>query len=152
MDGVDLHGKWPHGGPDHHGITFEEYLAEVPLLEHKSRQSWRQKIGDLRATLKTLGREDFFLANNEYGLGKGSAFAGTFTRFQNGLVVVELALEMYASGYDIACFWVSAQLSCRRSHKSPNNKTRRCCCTGQRKPDIAGIWVAFFHRASDIAH
>ena len=89
----------------------------MPLLEHKSRQSWRQKIGDLRATLKTLGREDFFLANNEYGLGKGSAFAGTFTRFQNGLVVVELALEMYASGYDIACFWASAQLSCRRSHK-----------------------------------
>ena len=39
----------------------------MPLLEHKSRQSWRQKIGDLRATLKTLGREDFFLANNEYG-------------------------------------------------------------------------------------
>ena len=107
-----FHGKWPFGGsPGLPPRSWQQYLTEVPLLEHKSRQSWRQKIGDLRATLKTLGREDFFLANNEYGLGKGSAFAGTFTRFQNGLVVVELALEMYASGYDIACFWVNAQLS-----------------------------------------
>ena len=68
---------WPFGGsPGLPPRSWQQYLAEVPLLEHKSRQSWRQKIGDLRATLKTLGREDFFLANNEYGLGKGSAFAG----------------------------------------------------------------------------
>ena len=74
---VAVHGKWPFGGsPGLPPRSWQQYLTEVPLLEHKSRQSWRQKIGELRATLKTLGREDFFLANNEYGLGKGSAFAG----------------------------------------------------------------------------
>jgi len=31
----------------------------------------------------------------------GSAFEGTWTRFMKAMVVVELALEMYASGYDI---------------------------------------------------
>ena len=77
MGGAEFHGKWPFGGsPGLPPRSWQQYLAEVPLLEHKSRQSWRQKIGELRATLKTLGREDFFLANNEYGLGKGSAFAG----------------------------------------------------------------------------
>ena len=45
-------------------------------MEHKSRQTWREKIGALRQTTRALGRPDFLLANNEYGLGKASAFAG----------------------------------------------------------------------------
>lgn len=74
-------------------------------MEHKSKQTWREKLLDLRATTKSLGKPDFLLMNNEYGLGKASAFAGNWSRFDKGLVAVELALEMYQSGYDIACFW-----------------------------------------------
>ena len=107
MDGAEFHGKWPYGGSPPHlpTFTFQDYLQEVPLLEHKSKQTWRQKLSDLRATTKALGRPEFLLMNNEYGLGKGSVFAGNWSRFEKGLVVVELALEMYQSGYDIACFW-----------------------------------------------
>ena len=34
LDGVDLHGKWPRGGGGA-VVTFEKYLEEVPLLDHK---------------------------------------------------------------------------------------------------------------------
>ncbi len=107
MDGAEFHGKWPYGGspPDMPAFTFQDYLEEVPLIEHKSKQTWREKLLDLRATTKALGRPEFLLMNNEYGLGKGSVFAGNWSRYDKGLVAVELALEMYQSGYDIACFW-----------------------------------------------
>ena len=46
------------------------------------------------------------------GLGKPSSFAPSatpggkdFTRFSKSLLAVELGLEMYESGYDMACFW-----------------------------------------------
>eukprot|EP01048_Picozoa_sp_COSAG05_P021490 COSAG05_NODE_3970_length_1744_cov_4.354407_1_plen_495_part_10 len=112
LDGAEFHGKWPYGGTPQNmpSFTFEDYLEEVPLMEHKSKQTWRQKIADLRATTKALGRPEFLLMNNEYGLAgksveKGDRFAGKWTRYDKSLVAVELALEMYQSGYDIACFW-----------------------------------------------
>jgi hypothetical protein len=45
-----------------------------------------------------------------YGLGKESAFAGSpvggnFTRFSKSMVMIELALEMYIGGYDMAVYW-----------------------------------------------
>lgn len=110
MDGAEFHGKWPYGGKPPHMPTFsvENYLDEVPLIEHKSGQTWREKIAALRLTTKQLGRPGFMLANNEYGLGAAGAsgsFTGNWTRYLKGLVAVELALEMYTAGYDIACFW-----------------------------------------------
>ena len=46
MNGVEFHGKWPYGGtPPHLGrFSLQHYLEEVPLVEHKSKQTWRQKI------------------------------------------------------------------------------------------------------------
>ena len=34
LDGVDLHGKWPQGGGGA-AVTFDHYMSEVPLLDHK---------------------------------------------------------------------------------------------------------------------
>jgi hypothetical protein len=104
MDGAEFHGKWPYGGSPPHmpAFTFQDYLEEVPLVEHKSKQTWRQKLSDLRATTKALGRPDFLLMNNEYGLGKESVFAGNWSRFDKGLVAIELALEMYSVRHYIA--------------------------------------------------
>lgn len=48
----------------------------MPLLEHKSKQSWREKLRLLRAAAAEAGRPDLMLANNEYGLGKASSFEG----------------------------------------------------------------------------
>ena len=129
MDGAEFHGKWPFGGSPPHmpAFTFQDYLEEVPLVEHKSKQTWRQKLSDLRATTKALGRPDFLLMNNEYGLGKASAFAGNWSRFDKGLVAVELALEMYQSGYDIACFWDNGDgvVSAIRAGLRNNDCTKR---------------------------
>lgn len=108
MDGVEFHGKWPYGGSPKGfpNATLEQFLHEVPLLEHKSGQSWGDKIAGLRKAAVAAGRSDFILANNEYGLGKPNLFFdGNFTRYTRALVVTELALDMYASGYDIAAFW-----------------------------------------------
>ena len=131
MDGAEFHGKWfvwlllmlplrcsfpvpdsmstcrPYGGMPK-GLppfSYEQWLHEVPLLEHKREQSWRAKIAGLRAAAKEAGRPELLLANNEYGLGKAAAFDGSWNRFAKSMVVVELGLEMYVSGYDIACFW-----------------------------------------------
>eukprot|EP01043_Picozoa_sp_COSAG02_P079700 COSAG02_NODE_18576_length_931_cov_1.456731_1_plen_77_part_10 len=42
LDGVDLHGKWPRGGEVPHGdaMTFEHYMNEVPLVDHKIGVTW----------------------------------------------------------------------------------------------------------------
>jgi hypothetical protein len=107
MDGAEFHGKWPYGGKPKNMPAFsvQDYLNEVPLIEHKSGQTWREKIGELRRTARALGRPDFLFANNEYGLGGNSPFAGNWSRFTKSLVAVEFALEMYIAGYDLACFW-----------------------------------------------
>ena len=108
MDGAEFHGKWPYGGnpKGFQPPTFSQFLNEVPLMEHKSGQSWREKIQGLRAAAVAAGRPEFLLANNEFGLGKPNLFTDPgFTRFTKGLIIVEFALEMYASGYDLAAFW-----------------------------------------------
>jgi len=84
--------------------TYDEWLREVPLVERKSKQTWRAKIEELRQAAREAGRPELLLANNEYGLGKPSQLVG-FNRFTKSMVVTEFALEMYASGYDVAAFW-----------------------------------------------
>jgi hypothetical protein len=107
MDGVDIHGKWPHGGPDNSGIPFEQYLAEVPLVDHKCGLglTWRQRIASLRRVSDAFGRPDFLLMNNEFGLGKPGAFKGNWSRFQLSLVAMEFAMELHIGGFDVAAFW-----------------------------------------------
>ena len=73
LDGVDLHGKWPRGGGGG-PVTFEHYLSEVPLLDHKCHESWRDRLAGLRNVTVSLGRPDFMLMNNEFGLGKSSTY------------------------------------------------------------------------------
>lgn len=88
-----LAGKWPYGGSPSWlpAFSYQDWLTEVPLLEHKSKQTWRSKIKELRAAAVEVGRPEFLLANNEYGLGKATAFAtsptgGNFTRFSKSMV------------------------------------------------------------------
>ena len=117
MDGVEFHGKWPYGGTPHWlaPFSYAQWLAEVPLLEHKSKQSWRAKIDGLRQAAAEANRSELLFANNEYGLGKTADFravaagqpGANFTRFSKSMVAIELALEMYSSGYDMACAWGS---------------------------------------------
>jgi hypothetical protein len=80
------------------------HYAQVPLVEHKSKSTWRAKIAGLRAAAAEAGRPELLLANNEYGLGKPAALTG-FTRFGKGMVAAEFALEMFVGGYDMAAFW-----------------------------------------------
>mmetsp|Transcript_22243 Transcript_22243/g.63118 ORF Transcript_22243/g.63118 Transcript_22243/m.63118 type:complete len:576 (+) Transcript_22243:67-1794(+) len=111
MDGAEFHGKWPFGGRPTTAppFTVPMWMDEVPLMEHKSKESWRQKLTNLRQAAKEAGRPELLLANNEFGLGKpNTAFSdsgGEWTRYLKSLVAVEFALEMYVSGYDMAVFW-----------------------------------------------
>lgn len=44
MDGAEFHGKWPRGGEPPTGWkppSVSDWLAEYPLQDHKSKQSWR---------------------------------------------------------------------------------------------------------------
>merc|ERR1719506_287843 len=105
VDGAEFHGKWPYGGKPHLPPgTYAEWLKEVPLVERKSKQTWRAKIEGLRKAAKEAGRPELLLANNEYGLGKPASLVG-FNRFTKSMVSVEFALEMYVAGYDVAAFW-----------------------------------------------
>ena len=143
MDGCEFHGKWPYGGTPSwlHPKSVEDYLWEVPLIDYKKSTAWRAKIAPLRAMAKKHGKTNFLLAStffrffcsfdhmtefssnylmnmiafadNEFGLGKSSAFigyngtatGGDWNRYLKSLVVVEFALEMVVGGYDIAAFW-----------------------------------------------
>jgi hypothetical protein len=105
MDGAEFHGKWPHGGKVTTVFSVDDWLSEVPLVEHKTKQTWREKVTGLRAAAKAAGRADLLLANNEYGLGKPPSFGSDFDRFTKSMVVVEFALEMHVGGYDMASFW-----------------------------------------------
>ena len=105
VDGAEFHGKWPYGGnPDLPPATYQEWLHEVPLLERKTMQTWREKPAGLRLAAAEVGHFDLLLANNEFGLGNPNRLVG-FTRFTKSLVVTELSMEMYKGGYDVAAFW-----------------------------------------------
>lgn len=104
LDGVDLHGKWPQGGGGA-AVTFDHYLSEVPLLDHKCKESWRRRLAGLRNVTVTLGRPDFMLMNNEFGLGHSSTYHGKWSRYQKGLAAIEFNLELHIAGFDVACMW-----------------------------------------------
>lgn len=129
MDGVEFHGKWPFGGSPHlDPASVETYLEEVPLIDHKMGVAWRDKIAPLRAAAKEMGKTSFLLANNEYGLGKPSAFVGlgtNWTRYLKSLVAVEFALEMIVGGYDIAAFWDNGD------GRAPSNATANAAGSAQ---------------------
>jgi hypothetical protein len=119
LDGVDLHGKWPKGGKDGPSLTFEQYLNEVPLLDHKCGESWRDRLAGLRNVTTSLGRgADFMLMNNEFGLGKPGRYQGGWTRYQKSLALIEFNLELHIAGFDVACM-------CDRS---PSCCCCCCCC------------------------
>eukprot|EP00448_Togula_jolla_P017521 CAMPEP_0170575298 /NCGR_PEP_ID=MMETSP0224-20130122/3790_1 /TAXON_ID=285029 /ORGANISM="Togula jolla, Strain CCCM 725" /LENGTH=427 /DNA_ID=CAMNT_0010898075 /DNA_START=153 /DNA_END=1436 /DNA_ORIENTATION=+ len=104
-DGAEFHGKWPFGGePDMPAYSFHQWLDEVPLVEHRSKLTWRQRVLQVRQAAHSAGRPDLLLANIEYGLGKPMYMTG-FNKFTKSLVCVEFAMEMYISGYDLAVFW-----------------------------------------------
>lgn len=116
VDVAEFHGKWPFGGApssiDAKGecpcaFTTSEWLNEVPLVEHKTGKTWRDRHAEVRAKADSMGRPDLLIANNEFGLGK-SANLADFNRFTKSLVNVELAMEMFIAGFDMAVFWDNA--------------------------------------------
>ena len=104
LDGVDLHGKWPKGGGGG-AVTWEHYMNEVPLLDHKCKESWRDRLAGLRNVTVGLGRPDFMLMNNEFGLGKPGTYKGRWTRYQKALAAIEFNMELHIAGFDVACMW-----------------------------------------------
>ena len=104
FDGVEFHGKmavwipraaavrdvaeWLEGGAAHRA-------RERPDV---ARQDWwHARPGD------QTGEAHSLLTNNEYGLGHSENLV-SFNKYTKSLVVVELALEMFVAGYDVA-FW-----------------------------------------------
>jgi len=108
IDGVEFHGKWPVGGkPNLPPRSYEQWLEEVPLMDHKNRggkMTWRARLAELRSMAGTIGRPDLMLANNEYGIGKDEYAVG-FNKYTKSLLAVEFAMEMYIGGFDMAAFW-----------------------------------------------
>jgi len=105
IDGAEFHDKWPFGGQPHlPSFDYTQWLEEVPLVAHRNKATWRERIEQLRETAREIGRPDLLLANNEYGLGKPRYLTG-FNKYTKSLVSVEFALEMYVGGYDMAVFW-----------------------------------------------
>jgi hypothetical protein len=104
LDGVDLHGKWPQGGGGA-AVTFDQYMSEVPLLDHKCKESWRDRQAGLRNVTVSLGRADFMLMNNEFGLGKPGSYRKGWSRYQKGLAAIEFNMELHIAGFDVACMW-----------------------------------------------
>ena len=104
LDGVDLHGKWPKGGGGG-AVTWDHYMTEVPLLDHKCKESWRARLAGLRNVTLSLGRPDFMLMNNEFGLGKPGSYKGRWNRYQKALAAIEFNMELHIAGFDVACMW-----------------------------------------------
>lgn len=133
LDGVDLHGKWPRGGGGN-AVTFDHYMAEVPLLDGKCDKSWRERLAGLRNVTVSLGRPDFMLMNNEFGLGKADTYRGSWSRYQKGLAAIEFNMELHISGFDVACMWDNGAgphcTLCRYLRKRNCGREAGLCCRG----------------------
>ncbi|WP_200354096.1 hypothetical protein [Pelagicoccus mobilis] len=109
-DGLEAHGKWPFGGsPNLPSASYEEWLDEVPLRDRKNGdrkeggRRWRDAADEYREIAASMGR-DLLIANNEYGFGKKS-YAGSFPRYEKGLLVTEFLMELLIGNWDMTAFW-----------------------------------------------
>jgi len=110
IDGAETHAKWPFAGKGQgkEPYSLDQWANEVPLRDHmrEPERTHREKIDELRSAAESIGRSDLLIANNEFGLGKpGIALDSSFDRFTKSLVVIEFAMELYLSGWDMAAYW-----------------------------------------------
>ena len=106
VDGAEFHGKWPSGGNDVEPAILNDWLKEVPLVNHMYNYNYRERTKELRDTLKDMGvTKDFILASNEFGLNNKRSLYPGFTRYTLSLINLELAMEMFKSGLDMMAFW-----------------------------------------------
>ena len=87
IDGAEFHGKWPAGGKKAEPVSLEDWMKEVPLIDHKPgiNRNYRVRTKEMRETLQEMGvTKKFFLANNEWGLNTNKAIYPTgFDRLMN---------------------------------------------------------------------
>ena len=83
---------------------------QVPLIDHKCHESWRNRLAGLRNVTVSLGRPDFMLMNNEFGLGHPGSYHGAWSRYQKGLALIEFNMELHIAGFDVACMCVASLL------------------------------------------
>ena len=87
IDGAEFHGKWPAGGKKAEPVSLEDWMKEVPLIDHKPgiNRNYRVRTKEMRETLQEMGvTKKFFLANNEWGLNTNKAIYPTgFDRLLN---------------------------------------------------------------------
>jgi hypothetical protein len=106
-DGLESHGKWPYGG-DPAGYapgSYEQWLSEFPLRDRKDgNRAWRFAANKYRNAASAAGRPNYLVANNEWGLGKDINLTG-FTRYTQGLMLTEFAMELAIGNWYSACFW-----------------------------------------------
>ena len=80
VDGAEFHGKWPAGGKKAEPVTLNDWMEEVPLIDHKPgiNRDYRVRTKELRETLQEMGvTKKFILANNEWGLNTNKAIYPT---------------------------------------------------------------------------
>ena len=105
-DGLETHGKWPYGGKPKNGLgtgSYSEWLNEFELRDRKNRnRKWRLAGDEYRKAAADCGREDYLIANNEYGYGNIST---GFNRYTKGLLMTDLLQELFIGNWDMSCFW-----------------------------------------------
>ena len=111
-DGYETHGKYPFGGnpPGFGPASVEEWRREFPLRDRKNFDAskggrvWRNSADFYRTVAREAGRPGLLIANNEYGLGSLQNLPG-FGRYEIGLVLTEMLMELTIGRYDRTAFW-----------------------------------------------
>ena len=97
IDVYEIHWKWPRWKEEG---TPERWMKDVPLFGGRTARM----LADVRAKAVELGYPHLLVANNEWGL---STQMKGFDKYMTGLVAVEYLLDLFASGYDMACYWTT---------------------------------------------
>ena len=106
-DGLETHGKWPYGGNPgrYEPGTVDGWLEEIPLRDKKNNnRAWRLAADEYRGAAAAMGRKNYLVANNEYGIGKSKNIRG-FNRYTYGLLMTDMLQEHLLGNWFMTCFW-----------------------------------------------
>ncbi len=102
IDAVECHFKW--GNDDGlSGLTYQEWRTQSPICNQKIKT---KNYDVMKNACTDAGHPDTLIMMNEWGPGKAiTKETGGFSKYTAGLAMVDFLVEIYRTGYDMACYW-----------------------------------------------
>lgn len=103
IDAVECHFKW--GNSDGlSGQTYEAWRTQSPISDGKIKTA---NYDLMKNACVDAGYPNTLIMMNEWGPGSAllNMSLGEFDKYSSSLVMVDMLVEIYRTGYDMACYW-----------------------------------------------